>query len=135
MNLCLAVDFTVTLMRLTETGDYVESGDKIYRYFFSTPASWADNADYRRRAGQTSVNMYQELANQFRLAEPNDPNYIAVKATAAAILTAAEIAANPWREVRPPVWENSPCVIVIDETEYYKVGLADFESNLKAGEN
>ena len=41
----LEVEFTVTLMRLTQSGDYVESGDRMFMYYFAVPDGWASLPD------------------------------------------------------------------------------------------
>ena len=125
-KLILAVDFTVTLMVLLASGNYTETTEANDRYFFSVPASWRD-ADYQTLAWQTAAKMYRDLYDHFRRVEPNDPNYIGLKRTAARVLTAAEIAAKPWRQTVPAIWETSPCVVVDANGDYRKVGAAEFE--------
>lgn len=125
---CLAVDFTLTLMRLTDSGDYVESGDQVFRYFFIVPDAWK-TAQYQQLAWQTAVAVYDAHFRHFRLVAPEDPNYIAVKRTDAKFLTAEEIAAKPWNQTRPPVWEATNCLKVDENGQHAFVSAADFEAS------
>ena len=121
----LAVDFTVTLKRVTQFGGFAESGDKVYRYFFSVPQSWKD-LDYKKLVRQTADEIYRDLKLKLQTAEPFDPNYIALKKTETTILTDSEVSAKPWLRVDPPVWHATVCVKVYRNGRYRMFAKEEF---------
>ncbi len=126
----LDVKFTVTLMRLIpELEFHVESGDRVLTYYFRVPDAWAgdDSTKLQTRMFRVAREMYADLNRQFRIAEPDDPNYLLVKSTDAAPLTPDEVQAKPWESApNPAVWEPTSCVVVNEDGSYVKVNPANF---------
>src|SRR5262245_5779132 len=91
-------ELTVTLMRLTPNGDYVESGDRSYRYYFAAPDAWArlSDAALQAHAKTAADRIYAETNARLRAAEPNDLNYLAVLSSRARVLTPDEATSWPW---------------------------------------
>lgn len=118
----LEVEFTVTLMRLTEHG-YVESGDRPFTYYFAAPDAWAPlpDAALQQRAFDAAERMYADTNSRLRAAEPSDPNYLKVKSTRARVLTADEASSWPWISAEPPVWDPTPCAVVHADGTYAQV--------------
>src|ERR1051325_9099786 len=128
MSAFLDVKFTVTLMRLTELDIHIESGDRLFTYYFRVPQDWLIAADLQRRVLAVAEKMYLDLNEGFRRAEPSDPNYLRVKYTQATQLTAAEVHARPWRTATDwPVWEPTPCIEVSPDGAYRKLHPQAFE--------
>lgn len=128
MSAFLDVKFTVTLMRLTELEIYVESGDRIFTYFFRVPDDWPADADLQGRVFAVAEQMYRDLNDRLRANEPTDPNYLRVKSTAATLLTPAEAQARPWWSAKDwPAWEPTPCVEVSPKGAYTKVHPQAFD--------
>jgi hypothetical protein len=122
----LEVEFTVTLMRLTEVG-YVESGDRLFVYYFAAPDAWASlpEATLQSRAFAVAERMYSETNERLRAAEPSDPNYLRAKSTRARVLSAEEASARPWAAAGPPVWDPSACVVVDADGSFTRVSRDD----------
>jgi hypothetical protein len=125
----LEVEFTVTLMRLTELG-YVESGDRAFTYYFAVPDQWTTLSDetLQTRAFATAEQMYRETNERLRAAEPSDPNFLKVKSSRATVLGAADVSGRPWLVAQAPVWEPTPCVVVEADGSFKRVardGFAD----------
>lgn len=122
----LEVEFTVTLMRLTELG-YVESGDRAFNYYFAAPDAWARFPDQtlQTRAFAAAERMYEELGRAFKIAEPSDPNYIKVLRTRARVLRPDEAGARPWLSADRPIWEGTTSVVVNADGSYAKVDPAE----------
>jgi hypothetical protein len=123
----LEVEYTVTLMRLTDPG-YVESGDRTFLYYYAAPDAWAalPDRELQARAFATAERTYVDLNERLRAAEPGDPNYLRVKSTRARVLGTDEANSWPWVSARPPVWEPSPCVVVHADGTYAKVHALEF---------
>ena len=123
----LEVKFTVTLMRLTETGAHVESGDRVFTYYFAVPDAWANLADaeLQTRAFAAAERMYADLNRRLHQAEPNDPNYLKVKSTNAIVLPEDMALSWPWLEATTPAWETTPCVVVNGDGSYTKVDVLE----------
>src|ERR1044072_5053559 len=133
MSAFLDVKFTVTLMRLTELDIHVESGDRIFTYYFRVPDDWLTDADLQRRVFAVAEQMYLDLNNRLRRAEPSDPNYLRVKYTQATPLTADQVQAQPWRTATDlPVWETTPRVDVSADGAYQQVHPQVFDENVTA---
>jgi hypothetical protein len=119
----LEVEFTVTLMRLTPSGDYVESGDRMFNYYFAVPDAWASLPDQalQSRAFAAAGRMYADTNQRLRAAEPSDPNYLHVKSTRTRVLPPDEASSWPWISANPPVWEPSACFVVHGDGSYDRV--------------
>jgi hypothetical protein len=129
MYLYLDVLFVVTLMRLTELDAYVESGDEGFTYYFRVPAKWAEEPGdgLREHVDKVAQKMYEDLNEQFHIAEPNDPNYLKVKSAITTELDEKEVQSKIWLQAPPPaVWEWTPCIVVNEDGSYAKVNPSDF---------
>ena len=115
MTAYFEVDFTVTLARPTGPDTHAESGDRVYTYYFAVPDAWTYLIDdeLQLRVFDVAERMYVQLNAQLRAAEPASPTFLKVKSTRARMLSAAEVAAQPWRtSTATPAWERSPTVTV-----------------------
>jgi hypothetical protein len=123
----LNVKFTVTLMRPTEMDIYVESGDRVYDYYYRVPMFWLSDPELQRRAYDIAHQIYGEHYRRFRIAEPSDLSYLLVKHTYAIPLSPAEAAARPWLMAQPPVWESSLCFAIDNNGAYTRVAPQAFD--------
>lgn len=110
----IEAELTVTLMRLTPNGDYVESGDRSYRYYFAAPEAWARFSDgaLQAHAKAAADRIYAETNARLRAAEPTDLNYLAVLSSRARVLAPDEATSWPWLSTDKPVWDASSTFVV-----------------------
>jgi hypothetical protein len=132
----LEVEFTVTLMRLTELG-YVESGDRAFPYYFVAPDAWANLPDetLQTYAFGVAERIYEEIGRAFKIAEPGDPNYIKVLRTRARVLGADEVAARPWLTADRPIWDARTSIAVNADGSYTRLAPADLADSAPAERN
>jgi len=129
MSKLVKVELTDTLMRWAyELEFHVQSGDRHCVYYFQVPDAWAaTDAELQRRVFAIAQQMYADRNAQFRLAEPNDINYLAVLQTKATLLSEAEAQQKPWLQARnPAIWEWTPCVVAHEDDTYIKVERSAF---------
>jgi hypothetical protein len=114
----ISADVALTLMVLQQSGDFAPSSVMTYKYFVLAPETFTENL--AESAKQLFYQIYDEHYDAFKIKEPNDPNYIAVVDVTPQILNPQDYADQPWLTVRPPVWENSHC-IVVQNNSYQKI--------------
>ena len=114
----ISADVALTLMVLQESGDFAPSDVMTYTYFILAPETFTEKLVERSK--QLFYQIYNEHYDAFRLQAPDDPNYIAVVDVTPRILTPTEYADKPWLTTPAPVWENSHC-IVIQDNSYQKI--------------
>ena len=100
----LEVELTVSL---PAPAGRAERELRAYTYYFVVPDAWAYMIDdeLQLRAFDVAERMYAELERRTRAD---------IKATSARarMLSAAEVAAQPWRTAAVPPWERTPRVAV-----------------------
>lgn len=125
MSMILRVALVDTLMVwANDLEAHVQAGDRESTFYFSVPDSWADGPDeqLQQRVYEVMQQMYYDLNANFRVAEPDDPNYLLAKSTRATPLTPEETAAKPWLQApTPAAWEWTPCVVVSEDGSYVRM--------------
>ena len=106
-------DVELSLMVMDQNGNYAPTAPMTYTYFFAVPDAFV--AGLADSSAGLMQKIYDEHYQLFRIAEPSDPNYIAVVGVEPRLLTPAETAAKPWLEAKIPAWENCICVVVNGE--------------------
>lgn len=119
----ISANVALCLMMLQENGDYIPSEPMSYDYFFLVPDAFT--TDLAESSNQLMYQVYQEHYRDFKIKEPNDPNYIAVVSVAPRILPPDEIESRPWLSSKVPMWEPSTC-IVETENGFQKVDPRQF---------
>lgn len=114
----VSADVALTLMVLQASGDFLPSDVQTYQYFIIVPETFTENL--AENAKRLMIQIYDEHYEVFKIREPNDPNYIAVVDVKTNILNQAEYLEKPWLSTRPPVWENSHCIL-IQNNSYQKI--------------
>ena len=115
----------LTLMRYDNTLEaHVPTEIRRFDYFFKlTPEmrKAIPAADLDQRLTAVIKAVYREHHERFRLAEPNDINYIAVAEAAFRRLGAPEVAARAWQSSERPHWEAGNCLTVLAGDGYERV--------------
>lgn len=94
---------------------HIETEYRYYDYFFRLSPEWKNSEDegaIQEKLSSILQQIYQEHRQRLQIAEPNDPNYIAIAGMQFQKLNPEEASARPWEMNRPPVWESSACIIV-----------------------
>jgi hypothetical protein len=130
MSRVVEIDLTDTLMRLDDyLGVHLQTNERHSTYYFRVPDGWAGltAGELEARVKEVMTKIYREFNRGFKLAEPDDPNYLAPLAVECRVLTAEEEGTKPWVAVgSPALWEWTPCVVVGEDGGYEKVEVGEF---------
>ena len=82
--------------------------ERTFTYYFAVPDAWSYLVDdeLQLRAFDVAERMYAQLKG------------LKAVSTQARLLSAAEVAAQPWRATAAPPWEPSPCVTVAPDGSF-----------------
>jgi hypothetical protein len=115
-----------TLMRWqpAEVG-HVPSGDRPKRWLALAPSGWIE-AGLEQRLAPILTSIFAISNEQLNHSEPFDANYLGLTSFTARPMTAAELLAEPWREIAAAqVWEPST-TYVVDDGAWFASGPSDF---------